>query len=264
MCLLVVAVAAVEGYPLVVAANRDERHDRPAAPLHWWPDEPDIAAGRDLRAGGTWFGVTASGRFASVLNDPTPTGPANPVSRGHLVPAGLTSAHPGQWLRDLGAQAGRHAGFHLLLGAEHGVEYCSHATAARPLDPGVHVADNAGLDVDDPRSRHARATLGSVLNAGADPQALLTALADDRALEPSALGTGHAGAGASSPARADRRPLFIVHPEFGTRCSTVLRVAADGAAACRERRFDAAGRALGDTVLNWMAQAPGHRHEAGA
>ena len=68
MCLLVLAWKSHPRYRLIVAANRDEFHDRPSAPLGWWNDEPRILAGRDLRGSGTWMGAARSGRFGIVTN----------------------------------------------------------------------------------------------------------------------------------------------------------------------------------------------------
>src|SRR5277367_351127 len=93
MCLILIAWRGVANYPCVVAANRDELHSRPAAPAHWWPSRPPILAGRDLSAGGTWLGMTRSGRFAALTNyrDPEQRRPGTP-SRGTLVTSILKSA----------------------------------------------------------------------------------------------------------------------------------------------------------------------------
>ncbi|MDD9822894.1 MAG: NRDE family protein, partial [Gammaproteobacteria bacterium] len=61
MCILFIAVERHRRYPLVIAANRDEYHARPSAPLHRWADADGVLAGRDELAGGTWFGVNARG-----------------------------------------------------------------------------------------------------------------------------------------------------------------------------------------------------------
>ena len=68
MCLVLVAWRGNAKYPCVIAANRDELHSRPAAAAHWWPSRPPILAGRDLSAGGTWLGMTRTGRFAALTN----------------------------------------------------------------------------------------------------------------------------------------------------------------------------------------------------
>ncbi len=66
MCFIAVAVAVHPCFPFVVAANRDEIFGRPAAPLGFWETHPQLAAGRDLFAGGTWLGLTREGRFAAL------------------------------------------------------------------------------------------------------------------------------------------------------------------------------------------------------
>src|SRR5881392_2000516 len=84
MCLIVVGWQTRE-HRLIVAANRDEFHARPAAPAAFWSDQPSILAGRDLQAMGTWMGVARSGRFAAVTNYRGAREPSAPHSRGSLV-----------------------------------------------------------------------------------------------------------------------------------------------------------------------------------
>jgi len=86
MCLILLAWQSHPDYPLVVAANRDEFYKRPTAPAAFWPDHPQVLAGRDLAAGGTWMGITRQGRFAALTNfrDPSRQEPQAP-SRGRLV-----------------------------------------------------------------------------------------------------------------------------------------------------------------------------------
>ena len=86
MCLILFAYRVRADAPLIVAANRDEFHGRPAALAQRWTDAPTVLAGRDLTAGGTWLGVSASGRFAAVTNfSETPEGPLPPGTRGDLT-----------------------------------------------------------------------------------------------------------------------------------------------------------------------------------
>ena len=63
MCLILFSLQHHRGYPLIIGANRDERYERPSAPLAFWTDAPHVAAGRDLEAGGTWLGITRRGRW---------------------------------------------------------------------------------------------------------------------------------------------------------------------------------------------------------
>src|SRR5258708_38109805 len=97
MCLIVLAWQARADLPLVVAANRDEWRDRAAEPAHWWPDHPELLAGRDLQAGGTWMGITRGGGFAAgnhfrdsperPPNAKTPGGPLTQILVGSRSPS---------------------------------------------------------------------------------------------------------------------------------------------------------------------------------
>src|ERR1700722_6462492 len=117
MCLVLIAWRGSPQFPCVVAANRDEFHARPAARAEWWPDHPEILAGRDLEAGGTWLGVTRAGRFAALTNFRDPEqAPPDPPSRGELVvtmlESGASVAEGLTYLRDVGAN---YNGFNLIF-----------------------------------------------------------------------------------------------------------------------------------------------------
>lgn len=247
MCLVLLALDPTPGARVVLAANRDEHHDRAARELHWWPDRDGIAAGRDLLAGGTWLAVRRDGRFATVLNDARIAAPgAAAPSRGGLPPRFLDAGDPAAAASAIQDDAAAYAGFHFVGGDATGrAWYCaSDAGAPVALAPGIHGADNAGLDADDPRLRRARAGFERALagDGAADPGALLAVLADDT--DP-------------GPGAGDSRPVFVRGADFGTRCSTVLCIAADGGIELVERRFDAAGAPAGETRLAW-------RHDAAA
>ena len=127
MCLLVLAWKHHPRYRLILAGNRDEFHDRPAAPLNWWQDDPRILGGRDLKAGGTWLGVARSGRFGVVTNYRDLQAPVEGApSRGQLVPRFLTGAtSPKEFLDDLRGAAPRYSGFNLLVGGTRALYYFS-------------------------------------------------------------------------------------------------------------------------------------------
>src|SRR5512140_3536002 len=151
MCLLVAAWQSHPRYRLIVAATRDEFHERPAAPLDWWNDEPAIVAGRDLRSHGTWMGASRAGRFAVVTNfRELERAPAAAPSRGELV-AGFLRADASttqDYLDVLRVHAARYAGFNLLLGDAHQLWYFSNRGGhePRPLEHGVYGLSNHTLD----------------------------------------------------------------------------------------------------------------------
>ncbi len=278
MCLVAWSVGQSERFPWLLASNRDEFFDRPAAPLGWWrpaDDAPAILSGRDLSAGGAWLGLTADGRLALVTNVREPGRfDAGTPSRGDLVP---------QWLRDPGLDAARldaiarvpRNGYNLLLadlGADRGC-WLSNRPQARRLDlgAGLYGLSNAGLDTPWPKVRRLKRRLaeaiaaeaGSTSSAAGDALvgAAIAALADaDIAPDAELPATGVAlererqlspafiriAAPAAGPAAASG--------VYGTRCSTVVLVERIGArrqVRVLERRFDAGGAIDGETELRF-------------
>ncbi len=254
MCLLVLAWQTHPRYRLLVAANRDEFHDRPSAPLGWWADDPRILAGRDLRGSGTWMGAARSGSYGIVTNfreleRPAPDAP----SRGDLVTRFLTgTASPQDYLDDLHQHATRYAGFNLLLGGPRSLHYYSNRGGfeARPLQPGIHGLSNHWLDSPWPKLLRTRRGLSERIAADdVTPAALFALLADRRPADPDE--TPDTGLPAEWE-RALSSP-FVVHERYGTRCSTVLLVEPDGRTTMCERRFDEAGHATGATRLEFAS-----------
>lgn len=235
MCLIVVAHRAHPAHPLVVAANRDELHARPAAPAAWWSDAPEVLAGRDLHAGGTWMGITRIGRFAAVTNFREWPPEAGERSRGALVAGFLRgAAAPEAYAREVAAEGARYAGFNLLLGDGETMVYLSNrAEGVRVLEPGLYALSNHLLDTPWPKVRRARRAMEDALAAAGDgwDAALWEMLADRVAAADDDLpdtGLGRARELVLSPP-------FIAGAEYGTRASTVLTVAADGEVRLVER-----------------------------
>ncbi len=248
MCLLVLAWNAHPRYRLVVAANRDEYHDRAAAPLARWP-AADILAGRDLRAGGTWLGVDSRRRFGVVTNfRDLVRAPAEAPSRGGLIPRYLAGeAGPGAYLAALEREAAAYGGFNLLLADGESLWYASNRGApfAQPLSAGVHGLSNERLDTPWPKLLRVRRGFEHWLqSAGRAEDGALLALLADRAT----AADEHLPATGLDPhwERALSAP-FVLHEGYGTRCSTVLAIEPAGATFLAERRFDPHGSRCGDT-----------------
>lgn len=245
MCLVLLALGARPESPVILAANRDERHGRPADGLHWWPDRPYLAGGRDRCAGGAWLAVHAGGRFGAVLNDGRYPAPADAPSRGELVPRFLAAVDPVDAIGRIGERASAYAGFHFVGGTASQAWYCARGAAGVVrLGPGVHGIDNTGLEGAGARLRHARAGLLAALAEPIRPERMLEVLADTGEPDPPPETNPETEAG-------DNRPVFVRDGIFGTRCSTVLRVNADGRAQLVERRFDAGGEPTGEDRLEW-------------
>lgn len=249
MCLIALAWHAHPDYRLVLAGNRDEFHSRPAAPLGWWEDAPEVVGGRDLEAGGTWLAMSRSGRFAAVTNYREDLRPQTGLrSRGELVTRFLDSEERPLAFAD--ALDGRYAGFSLLaatLGDDGELAYVSNrGDAPRALAPGVYGLSNASLDTPWPKLVRAKARLEQVLAEGVGVDPLLALLADREPGSPEDIADAIADDLPEPTLRAIAAP-FVVMPAYGTRCSTVVLARNDGYITLHERRFDPAGLPLGDT-----------------
>jgi uncharacterized protein with NRDE domain len=260
MCLLVLAWRCHPRFRLVVAANRVEFHERPAAPLSAWPELPGVAGGRDLQAGGAWFAADARQRFGIVTNfREFGRRRRGAPSRGGLIPAYLAGdAPPAQALRQLEVDAPGYAGFNLLVGDRDSLWYaCNRADQfARELPPGIYGLSNEFLDAPWPKLVRVRARFDELLGAPlggrvALVEALLDMLADRQTAADEELPPGDL-----SPdwARKLSAP-FVLDPGYGTRCSTVL-LADDDSAQLVERRFDAAGCVTGQSEHRLNETAP--------
>jgi uncharacterized protein with NRDE domain len=251
MCLLVIAWQAHSRYRLIVAANRDEFHDRPAAPLGKWPAPDEILAGRDLRAGGTWLGLDRRRDFGVITNfrelqRPRPDAP----SRGDLIPDYLRGQEGAErFVTRLEADASRYSGFNLLLTDADSLWYASNRAArfARPLPPGVYGLSNEFLDTPWPKLRRVRQRFDAWLrdSAGANADSLFNLL-DDRTPATADEELPQTGGLPLEWARVLSAP-FVLHPDYGTRASTVLLLEPSGAGYLAERRFDSRGTQIGET-----------------
>jgi uncharacterized protein with NRDE domain len=246
MCLLLIAWKNHPRYRLILAGNRDEFHDRPAAPLNWWQDDARILAPRDLKAMGTWLGVARSGRFGVVTNFRDLQAPAEySPSRGSLVPRFLTGAtSPKEFLDDLRGAAPRYSGFNLLVGGPRALYYFSNRSneagdrLPQSLKPGVYGVSNHLLNTPWPKVERVRAAFGELLKqSDIDIDSMFRILTDrtrpsDELLPRTGL-----------PLEWERMVSapFIVNERYGTRTSTVLLVERNGRTMLHERRFDTEG-----------------------
>ncbi|MPR02457.1 hypothetical protein F0169_10490 [Pseudomonas sp. MAFF 212408] len=247
MCLIVFAWRPGHAQPLIVAANRDEFYARPSLPLAQWPDVPEVYAGRDQEAGGTWLGVNAAGRFAALTNIRDPHQPPARKSRGELVARFLSGLQPiGEYLADVNGRSIEYAGFNLLVGTP---DELWHYNANQPepvrLEPGVYGLSNAGLDTPWPKLLKAKAALNELLE-NPQPQALLALLSDPHTAPFAELPDTGVGLATESLLSS----VFIASPSYGTRASTALIVNADGTRQMLERSFGPHGGRLGEVALN--------------
>jgi uncharacterized protein with NRDE domain len=261
VCLLVLAWRVHPRYRLIVAANRDEFHERPAAPLALWP-EGDILGGRDLFAGGAWLAVDRQRRFGVVTNfRETQRRRRSAPSRGGLIPAYLRQQRsPMEYLATIEEDAPGYSGFNLLLADGSSLGYASNRADrfARPLDAGVYGLSNEFLDVPWAKLKRVRKIFEAlVAQAEISVSALFEMLADRVPAEP---GEDPPYSGERSEWERALSAPFVLHPEYGTRCSTVLLLGASGELSLSERRFAPDGVQSGETELRLNPQEwPGTR-----
>jgi uncharacterized protein with NRDE domain len=249
MCLIALSVDQHPDYPLILAANRDEFHARPTKEAHWWPDKPDIVGGRDLQAGGTWLALHRSGRFATVTNfrDAVPTSPKL-LSRGHLVTGFLESRlGPSDYLQTIRESA--YAGFNLIVGTMNEVAYLSNREeGTRTLGAGTYGLSNALLDGPWHKVRRSKEELASMVASGSVNETGLMRLMNDRDKAPVAeVETAHLDFETTHAITAP----FIVMPDYGTRCTSVVLADNHGRWRFAERRFDPTGRQTGESKFSF-------------
>lgn len=231
MCIVAFAWHVLDEMPLCLLSNRDEFYHRPSAALHQWPASP-IVAGQDLQSGGTWMGVTASGRWAILTNfrngrDQQPY----TTSRGHLIQSFLESElAPIRFAQQLEQRQQDYAGFNLFVGDREQAVYMSNrGEAPQVLANGVYVVSNGLMSEDWQKTRHLRKRftqefLPMLQQAQISEAELRHAawdiLEDERKVIPDLL----PDTGISTEMEALLSSTFIQSPVYGTRCSNFLRL----------------------------------------
>jgi len=238
MCLIVFAYRVHPDFPVIIAANRDEFYARPTQPLFAWTDGSDIVAGRDLKGGGTWMGITRHGRLAALTNYREPGRQvAEAPSRGHLVKDFLMgSENLNDYLQKMARTGHRYNGFNMILSeGDQWVYYSNRNKDPQVLPPGVHGLSNHLLNTPWPkvvRSRQAVATL--LARKGPPDVESLMQILQDRTIPPDG-DLPDTGIGMAWERRLGS--IFIHSEIYGTRSSTVLLAAKDGRVRVRERTF---------------------------
>lgn len=246
MCLIAFAIGASARWPLVIAANRDEFLNRPTLPLARWHTDAgtEVISGRDLRAGGTWLGLTPGGRLAMLTNVREPQSSAGEKSRGELVMRWLEGRmDAAQFLAQTDSTA--YGAFNLVLGdfqtaSWHWLTNQSGAAGgpapagpapgwhSRALRPGIYGLSNGALDTPWPKTRALKQALQTALAAPEQDtlQATLWSALRDR----QRAGTEHLPrTGVPLALEQALSSAFVDFPEqgYGTRCSTLLVASAE-------------------------------------
>lgn len=222
MCLLLISYNNHPRYNLIVAANRDEFYSRPASSAHFWDDKPALLAGRDIEAGGTWLGLTTSGKFSAITNyrdiknlmKDAPT-------RGNLVADFLLNGFPSaDYIKVLKEKSDQYNGYNLIFGDVNEMNYFSNQTkTAIKLTPGVYGLSNHLLDTPWYKVEKSKKSFLRILNKENINANDLFEILSDRTSPPDDT-LPDTGVGLEIERAVS--PIFVETPIYGTRSSTVV------------------------------------------
>jgi len=226
MCLILFSLRTHPRYKLVLAANRDEYFERPSLPADYWKSDLSVLGGLDGISGGTWLGITRTGRFAAITNYRNPLAQLmHPVSRGIITSQFLQSrSDTKDFLSKLSPEKDRYNGFNLLISddAFDSLHYYSNVSNNQTIvSEGVHGLSNALLDTSWPKVDHGISTLSQVIkNPGFKLEDLIILLSDQKNASAESLPK----TGISLELERKLSPVFISMKGYGTRCSTAIRL----------------------------------------
>ena len=251
MCLIVFAYQAHKKFPLLVAANRDELYDRASETSHFWLDKPDLLAGRDVFANGTWLGISKRGRFAAITNGINAKSKhIKKLSRGSIVVdflAGEASAN--QCAREVLSQASKFNGFHLIVYDMKSMCYVDSDSnildqEVCQLSPGIYGLSNAGIYSDWPKCEIGKNKMSEIINSNSfDFKDLIKVISSRKLASKNQL---------KKLGLCEKKDIlvsgqFVSTENYGTRCSTLVSISSKQTVNWLEKSFDSS-RKLTDTI----------------
>ncbi len=239
MCLILLSYKTHPRFPIILAANRDEFYDRPTAPAAFWEDAPQILAGRDLRCGGTWLGVTRKGKIAALANHREPQSARSETrSRGLLVTDVLRDEGPvNECMEKLGKTADLYSGYSIIFGDAQKLYYFSNrGDVPTEISPGIHGQSNHLLDTPWPKVVGGKEALERLVTMESAPSAeqLFALLADHSTAEDSFL----PDTGIGLERERLLSSIFVAGPGYGTRSSTLVLIDRENTLTFIERTYD--------------------------
>lgn len=259
MCLIFIAKESHPELPFILAANRDEFFSRPSEKAHFWPTEPDMLAGQDLKAGGTWLGLTRQGLLATVTNvrsrNEIHSNHENLRSRGE-IPAQLLASEPRsfkQKLSSLNDNSQQYAGFNLLTGfIDDTIHYSSNRhIETRSLQQGIFGLSNATLDSDWPKIHEGKKRITELCQKPFCIEDWFTLLTNKQTYPDEALPE----TGIDIALERLLSASFIHSENYGTRTSTIITLDIGNNVTFYERNFDASGNITETQCKKWNLHA---------
>lgn len=238
MCLLLIANNIHQEYKLIIAANRDEFYNRPALKAAFREESPGLLAGKDLEGGGTWLGITKSGRFSAITNyrDFSRDIKTNAPTRGNLTADFLLGKDsPEKYSARLQEKSDDYNGYNLVYGFVDDLYYFSNETnLVVKLEPGLYGLSNALLNTPWRKVIESKKLISGLITSGdISKEKLFEILSDRTTADDDQLpdtGIGH-------DREKELSSNYIKTPQYGTRCSTVILVDKNNNVSFTERTF---------------------------
>jgi uncharacterized protein with NRDE domain len=235
MCIILTALDVHPRYPLILLSNRDEFYSRETLPLHRWEGDVPMYAGRDLKEGGAWLGMTARGRIATVTNYREPPKEGSWLSRGLIVSRFLAGEDgPSDFLHDLQEEGDRYRPLNVLCGYPDSLYYYSNrGEGVHRVEPGILGLSNGLLDEPWPKVERGKRLFSELVQQEDEfpVEKAFSIMKDTRRPPDESLpdtGFGLEGERFLST-------IFIQGEKYGTRCTTLVLVDRDGNAYMEER-----------------------------
>lgn len=236
MCLLFYCQNAHPEFSLILLANRDEFYERPTRSAGFWAEAPPVLAGRDLRRGGTWLGITRAGRWAALTNYREPSNAGFNSSRGDIVRDFLTSTQSARgFARRIRRVAGEFDGFNLLFGDRRESLWLSNRGdgEVHALENGIYGLSNHLLETPWPKVIRGKDILRTQLERDLITDRLFEPLVDRTVYDHDLPDTG-----VDHETERMLSSAFISGRLYGTRSSSLIMLDRDNRVYYEERSYD--------------------------
>jgi uncharacterized protein with NRDE domain len=224
MCLILLAKDYHPEYKLILAANRDEFYHRKTEAANFWDEHPDVLAGKDMEAGGTWLGITKKGKIGMLTNYRDLRNlKEHAPSRGRLVLDYLTNGHkPDEYLDEIKPIAPKFNGFNLLVGYPDQLLYFSnYGNGVEKVPGGIVGISNHLLETPWPKVQRGKNKLQSIIDEEKfDTEHFFELLRDNTIAADEHL----PDTGLDLERERALSSMFIKSPGYGSRCSTLIMI----------------------------------------
>lgn len=252
MCLITFAYHVHPKYKFILAANRDEFYERPTLPANWWEDHPKILGGRDLEANGTWMGIQKNGRFAAVTNYRDLSRiRTDAKTRGELPTNFLAGrAAPHEYAHQVFEDRESYNGFNLLVLDEDLSYVSNYESESFDLNFGLYGLSNALLDTPWQKVVKAKSALNALIQSDFGMEDLIAIMTDRKAAPDESLPS----TGLDYEREKALSSMFINTPNYGTCCSTALRIDYDGNVEFMEKSYPVGDRVEQEVIFNFKIE----------